>query len=496
MRLTVKITLAVLLGVALVFSAYSYFSIQREREQLKKNLSREARHVGESLRYIVSELWQQRGETVAINFLAKANKDYEQALVRWVWIEGDDILSKHAPRVPTEQLGELLNEETVSLLAESDGGSDFLLTYLPLITEGGRIGAIELSESMDELHDYVQESLRRSAMVVGASVISGLLFMGALGSIWVDRPMRRLKAQAERIGTGDFSPSDDLSGSGEIADLSATIEQMRSQLELARTAEQVANNEKIAALEKLQHTEKLATLGQLSAGIAHELGTPLNVIAGRAKLIRSDGMEVADISRSASIIGEQADRMTGIIQQLLSFARRSKTQKQQIDLNSLLNNVQPLLNPTAHEHNVTFTLNPAHEPLFVDIDPGQVQQVLLNLTLNGIQAMTAGGILNLTCKNTSEVDIPARITTKKTDWACLEVSDQGEGIDPDTLEKIFEPFFTTKAIGQGTGLGLSIAYGIIEEHGGWIDVCSTVGDGSNFTFYLPETKLESHNNES
>ncbi len=496
MRLTVKITLAVLLGVALVFSTYSYFSIQREREQLKKNLSREARHVGESLRYIVSELWQQRGETVAFNFLAKANKDYEQALVRWVWIEGDEILPNHTPRVPTEQLGELLNEETVSLLAESDDGGDFLLTYLPLITEDGRVGALELSESMDELHDYVQESLRRSAIVVGASVISGLLFMGALGSIWVDRPMRRLKAQAERIGTGDFSPSDNLSGSGEIADLSATIEQMRSQLELARTAEQVANNEKIAALEKLQHTEKLATLGQLSAGIAHELGTPLNVIAGRAKLIRSDGMEVADISRSASIIGEQADRMTGIIQQLLSFARRSKTQKQQIDLNSLINNIQPLLNPTAHEHNVTFVINPADTPLFVNIDPGQVQQVLLNLTLNGIQAMTAGGILNITCKKISKVEIPTRITTKKTDWACLEVSDQGEGIDPETLEKVFEPFFTTKAIGQGTGLGLSIAYGIIEEHGGWIDVCSTIGKGSKFTLYLPETKQESPNNES
>ena len=496
MRLTVKITFAILLGVALIFSAYSYFSIQREREQLKKNLSRESRHVGESLRYIVSELWQQRGETTAIAFLAKANSDYDQALVRWVWIEGDEISAKHTPRVPTEQLGELLNEETVSLLAESGGGGDFLLTYLPLITADGRIGAIELSESMDELHDYVQESLQRSAMVVGASVISGLLFMGALGSLWVDRPMRRLKAQAERIGTGDFSPSDELSGSGEIADLSATIEQMRRQLELARIAEQEANDEKIDALEKLQHTEKLATLGQLSAGIAHELGTPLNVIAGRAKLIRRDGMEIADITRSATIIGEQADRMTGIIQQLLSFARRSKTQKQQVDLNSLINNIQPLLNPTAHEHNVTFSLNPATDPLFVDIDPGQVQQVLLNLTLNGIQAMTTGGTLTITGKKAPEVEIPTRISPKKTAWVALEVTDQGGGIAADALEKIFEPFFTTKDIGQGTGLGLSIAYGIIEEHGGWIDVCSTLGASSSFTIYLPETKLECHNHES
>ncbi|MCK4501767.1 MAG: hypothetical protein KAU22_01955, partial [Desulfuromonadales bacterium] len=139
MRLTVKISFAVLLAVALVFSAYSYFSIQREREQLKKNLSREARHIGESLRYIVSELWQQRGEKVAIAFLAKANEDYKQALVRWVWVEGE-MLAKHQPRVPIEQLSDLLNEETVALLAASPEGKDFLLTYLPLITDGGRIG--------------------------------------------------------------------------------------------------------------------------------------------------------------------------------------------------------------------------------------------------------------------------------------------------------------------------------------------------------------------
>ncbi len=107
MRLTVKITFAVLLGVALIFSAYSYFSIQREREQLKKNLSREARHIGESLRYLVTELWQERGEEVAIAFLKKANQEYEQTLVRWVWIEVD-VLPQYQSRVPVDKLGDLL----------------------------------------------------------------------------------------------------------------------------------------------------------------------------------------------------------------------------------------------------------------------------------------------------------------------------------------------------------------------------------------------------
>jgi len=486
MRLTIKITFAVLLGVVLIFSAYSYLSIQREREQIKKNLSREARHIGESLRVIVTELWQQRGETAALEFLERANLGYSHTLVRWVWIL-KDAAPEYRPRVPLDQLDDLRDEETVSLLAGSEDGRDFLLTYLPLLTGDGRLGAIELSESMDEMHDYVQESLRRSALVIGASIVSGLLFMGVLGSIWIDRPMRKIRAQAERIGTGDFSTSMNLAGKGEIAELSSTIERMRGQLALAREAEQRANDEKIAALEKLRHTERLATLGQLSAGMAHELGTPLNVIAGRAKLIRSQGMPPEDIDRSARIIGEQTERMTEIMRQLLSFARRGESRKQQVDANSLLRMVEPLLEPMAHKNRVVLELVKAEQPIPVQADPGQLQQVLLNLMLNGIQAMPEGGRLVLSCEHCEAAETPENVGADAAGWVRLQVRDQGSGIDPETLSHIFDPFFTTKDVGQGTGLGLSIAYGIVEEHGGWIAVDSEPGAGSCFSVYLPQS---------
>jgi signal transduction histidine kinase len=485
MRLTIKISIAVILGIALIFSTYSYFSIQREREQLKKNLSREARHIGESLRFLVDELWQQRGEDVAIAFLKKANQDYKHTLVRWVWLDSD-VLPEYQPRVPVDQLEGLFNEETVALLAGSPDGQDFLLTYLPLITVNGRIGAIELSESMNEMHDYVQESLRRSAIVVGVSIVSGLLFMGVLGSFWIGRPMRRLHAQAERIGTGDLTTSVNLSGTDEFAGLSATIEKMRSQLAEAREAEQLANDEKYAALEKLRHTERLATLGQLSAGIAHELGTPLNVIAGRAKLIDSSGMEGVDISRSAKIIGEQAERMTQIIRQLLSFARRGEARKQMLDLNVLLRGLQSLLEPIAKEQGIELRVEETEHVLPVYADSGQLQQIFINLTLNGIQAMADGGTLTLIGCRPEETRVPEKLKNKDGNWVGVQVCDQGHGMDPEILKQIFDPFFTTKEVGQGTGLGLSIAYGIVEEHGGWIDVNSIPGTGSCFSVYLPE----------
>lgn len=489
MRLTIKITVAVLLGIALIFSTYSYFSIQREREQLKKNLSREARHIGESLRVIVTELWDQRGQDEAIDFLRRANRSYSQTVVRWVWVE-KDAPEQFQPRVPVDQLDDLRDEETVALLAASAEGRDYLLTYLPLLVNGGRVGAIELSESMDELHDYVQESLRRSASVIGISIVSGLLLMGLLGSIWIDQPMRKLRAQAERIGTGDFTTSVNLPGRDEIAELSTTIERMRGQLAEAREAEQAATTAKFEALEKLRHTERLATLGQLSAGMAHELGTPLNVIAGRAKLICSAGLDTDDVQRSARIIGEQTERMTTIMRQLLSFARRGESRKQQVDLNSVLRSVQPLLEPTAHKQGVELKIVEAAGPLSVEVDSGQLQQVLLNLTLNGIQAMPDGGELTLTSGTANRVTPPETVVDRDHLWVFLAVQDRGVGIAADKLQHIFDPFFTTKDVGQGTGLGLSIAYGIVEEHGGWIEVESAPDKGSCFQVYLPGVETE------
>lgn len=484
MRLTIKITLAVLLGVALIFSIYSYYSIQRERDQLKKSLSREARHLGESLRVMVTEIWSQRGEKEAIAFLHRANQVHSETLVRWVWVESE-AAEQFLPRVPIEKLDDLFEEETVALLAASEEGRDFLLTYLPLLIDGNRIGAIELTESMNEMHDYVEESLRRSAIVVGAMAISSLLLVGILGSFWINRPMRRLRAQAERIGTGDFSTSLNLSGSDELSELGNTIERMRGQLAEAREAEQAATREKFEALEKLRHTERLATLGKLSAGMAHELGTPLNVISGRAKLISSADLSSEDIGRSAVIIGEQTERMTTIMRQLLSFARRGEARKQQVELNGVLRSVLPLLEPSAKESHVTLHLQEAEPPLMVSADPGQLQQVLLNLALNGIQAMPGGGVLELCVKAAKDVTPPDAVDNKSAAWCALQIRDQGSGIAAADLAHIFDPFFTTKEVGQGTGLGLSIAYGIMEEHGGWIDVESILGQGSCFSAYLP-----------
>ena len=484
MRLTLKITIAVLLSAALLFSLHSYLSIRRERVQMQERLSREALQLGQSLRVMLTEIWRTGGERAAIGFVDSANFVSGPLRVRWVWLE-DQAPSRYRSRAPDEQLAPLRRGENLSLMLEARDGHDFLITYLPVQTDRGRLGAIELSESLDEMHGYLRESLQRSALLLAATVGSGLLLMLILGSFWVNRPLRRLTEAARRIGTGDFSTAVTVSGRDELAELSETIDQMRSQLAEARAAQQAANEAKLEALEKLRHTERLATLGRLSAGMAHELGTPLNVIAGRAKLIAGQDLSADDTRRSARIIGQQAERMTAIMRQLLDFARRGQARKQPVELNGLVQGVVELLAPTARKQSVELDWQAAEETLTVDADPGQLQQVLLNLAMNGIQAMPDGGRLELRLEPQGELIRPGSEASQPGRWCGIRVADQGQGIAGEDLPHIFDPFFTTKDIGQGTGLGLSIAYGIVEEHGGWIEVVSTPGEGSLFSVFLP-----------
>ncbi|ORJ62184.1 sensor histidine kinase [Geothermobacter hydrogeniphilus] len=479
MRLTLKIAVALLLTVALLFAIYSWQTVKRERVQIKANLSREARQVGIVLRQMTAEIWQTRGERGAMIFLKRNRRLEGGQRVRWVWLEGetsDRFTPLQDPKLEATHQGEI-----VTLLAETDEGKDYLFTYLPLVTPGGRLGAVEVSESLAEMHGYVRESMRRSAFMLATAVACSLLLITVIGSIWVDRPVKKLAAHAERIADGDFSGPVESDSRDEFGLLAGALEKMRGQLASARTADQA----RLDALEKLRHTERLATLGRLSAGMAHELGTPLNVIAGRAKLLSRDGLTAEEVQRNARIIGDQAQRMTLIMRQLLDFARRGELRKHPLELSGLATTVINLVHPAAEKQGVELQLDIRQPDVRAAADAGQLQQVLINLSMNGIQAMPEGGVLVLRVDRPREVSPPAEVDHPGP-WVSLAVSDQGTGIDEKNLQQLFDPFFTTKEIGQGTGLGLSIAWGIARDHGGWIGVESTLGKGSCFTLYLPE----------
>jgi two-component system NtrC family sensor kinase len=262
------------------------------------------------------------------------------------------------------------------------------------------------------------------------------------------------------------------------------LNHMCTQLKTSQAEVHAEMEARLHTQEQLRHADRLKTVGSLASGIAHELGTPLNVVSGRANLIASGRLASSEIADSARTIKEQVQRMTLIIQQLLAFARRKSPKRVAVDLRSVVQHTFDMLKPLADQQCAVLTLTADSMPVLVRVDTGQIQQVLMNLVTNAWQSMPAGGQITLEVSH-AIIHPPSELTSAAGPYACVSVTDQGAGILPADLVHIFDPFFTTKDVGQGTGLGLSIAYGIVQDHGGWIDVQSHPGQGTRMTVYVP-----------
>ena len=184
------------------------------------------------------------------------------------------------------------------------------------------------------------------------------------------------------------------------------------------------------------------------------------------------------------IVAEQAGRITTIIRQLLDFARRRGPEKSVRDLRSVAAGAVSLLAPLAQKRGVAIALRQPDAPLDVELDGGQIHQVLANLIVNALDAMPDGGTITVTVSR-ARAEPPGELHQTPADYARVEVRDEGAGIPDDVLPHVFEPFFTTKDVGEGTGLGLSVAYGLVREHGGWIAAQNGPDRGSLLTIYLP-----------
>jgi two-component system NtrC family sensor kinase len=238
--------------------------------------------------------------------------------------------------------------------------------------------------------------------------------------------------------------------------------------------------------EQLIHAEKLSAIGQLVAGVAHELNNPLTSVSGYTQLLLRDTKLAGEIRDDLKQIHTQAERAARIVQNLLVFAREHKAERLLINLNDVVRNTLNLRAYQLRVDNITVALElDANLPMTV-ADPYQLQQVILNLINNAHHAITErGGPGKITLRTTTGAHAAAESMSAQPAMVTVSVSDTGVGIPERMLNKIFDPFYTTKPVGQGTGLGLSICYGIMQEHGGRIWADSEVGAGTTVTVELP-----------
>jgi two-component system, NtrC family, sensor kinase len=371
--------------------------------------------------------------------------------------------------------------------------SEVYSVIMPVRISAARRGAFEISQPTDFIKAKYASARRNIALITLALFAAIIVVVLLVMRYNLLRPIKELLIGAKAIGQGDLAYRVITPWSGnEIAQLASEFNRMAESLAKQRLAAERQAEERLALERELRHSERLASVGRLAAGVAHEMGAPLNVIKGRVEMLRErpDGPSEKR-ARNLDIIGAQADTIADIVRQLLTLARPFHLRREAIEPVSLIATVVELIETDAAKSGVMVEVprNNHHCSNVVEGDRALLQQSLMNICINALHAMAQGGRLLI------EVATEERRKNGGT-FVGLRVSDTGSGIPPENLAHIFDPFFTTKEVGKGTGLGLSVARRIIEEHDGWIEAANQTEGGATFTIWLPATPGDGRPGES
>jgi len=396
------------------------------------------------------------------------------------------------PDITPAQLRRLATLADVPGLAFSEIEADHYLHAISLRVATGQqenanivIGMLEVTKPSGALA-ATADDISRAVVLVLLIVIVTTVMVGALASRFVSRPITKLLRGIDDVAKGDLSHAILSERDDEIGAIATRFNDMTYSLRESRAETERQNEAKLALEQRLGQTEKLATIGQLAAEIAHEVGTPLNVIAGRARSIQKKAKDPEAVEKNAEIVAEQTARITRIIQRLLDFTRRKvgHHERAEVDLAELASTTLELLAGQFSAAKVRTRLERDDTLPRVAGDPDRLQQVLINLLLNAQQAMPDGGTITVEL-HVDKRTRPGLEANAEQAFVRCSVTDTGAGIPADIREKIFDPFYTTKEDRGGTGLGLAVCSGIVKEHDGWLEIDDAAGGGTVFRVYLP-----------
>ncbi|MCC9603052.1 HAMP domain-containing histidine kinase [Stieleria sp. JC731] len=475
MRLAAKLILLFLCGLFLIVGVFAYATVQREKQATIEQHQRYATELADMLE---QQRRQKASEAEAVKPPPVPQRTTTKRLIQIRRVELASDEQSRQPRVPRDRI--LYSQQVTTITMTEPEGVERLYTYVPL-ESGERDNSSDAENERLEVSAPDIDSDKRVWRALGSTLLT-LLSVAGLSAVviyfggvrMVGQPLQRLIDRVNRIAEGDLSERINIHSHDELADLAVAINAMCDRLKRQRDQIESETAARLAAVEQLRHADRLRSVGRIAAGVAHEIGTPLNVVAGHAELIEAGELSGDAAKQSCRQIRTQCDRISKTISSLLAFARDGKSSRQPTDIRSVVEDTCQLLQPIARKRTSTIAIELPEEPLIAEVDPGQLQQVLTNLISNALQS------------GDSDIDVKVSASDDDTEgFVQLCVADNGNGIPQDDLDHLFDPFFTTKDVGEGTGLGLSIVHGIVHEHGGQIDVISEIGNGSTFTVRLP-----------
>jgi two-component system NtrC family sensor kinase len=357
------------------------------------------------------------------------------------------------------------------------------------------LGVVDIVYSLDDIEKKLSAStLGIAGFSVGFIVVAALL-VGFFVHRLVYVPLRDLESGAQRLSTGNLDQAIPVRSDDEFGNLASLFNGMTDALRNSRaqlqdwghTLEQKVE-ERTQELRRAQaetmRGEKLASVGLLASGVAHELNNPLTGILTFSHLMRQKLPDKSADAEDMDLVIRETKRCAAIIKRLLDFAREKHPEKKFTDLNQVIDDTVRIVEKPAHlrDIEITLDLDRTLPPIWIDAD--QIKQVVMNMLVNAQHAVEEKGSITVT---TCRAQNPRAPATETKPMVAISIVDTGCGIPEANLLRIFDPFFTSKDVGKGTGLGLSVSHGIVEAHGGLIDVQSKVGEGSTFRVFLPLT---------
>ena len=396
---------------------------------------------------------------------------------------GDNIIaSTFAPAQQVALAAQLRKSSSDKAVLPSEvqlGNERYLASTLSLYRGSGPPVSMSVLKSFDKATAFLT-ALNRVLLGLGLfSVLAGSVLVFIISHTFT-RPLYDLVRGVRALDSGDFEYPLDSTGGDEVAEVTATFDRMRGNLQKTLTEQKQLE-------QRLRQAHKMEAIGRLAGGVAHDFNNLLTIIRGHGDLLFERAAAAGSDRHSLEQIQKAANRAVSMTRQLLAFSRMQVLEPRILDLNAVVGDMGKMLPRLIGEH-IDLAINLGADLFMVKADPSQIEQVILNLVVNARDAMPSGGRISVKTSNTTlgQAQASQRSPMTPGQYVVLCVSDTGHGMDEKTKALIFEPFFTTKEIGKGTGLGLATVYGVVKQSGGFIWVESSLGNGTTFEIYLPK----------
>jgi two-component system NtrC family sensor kinase len=469
-------TLAMLVCVTPVLAGYMYFSIGHSTKIYAEDLKRETRATSRALQAAL-EVDIAEGDWKAVkNAFERIQRDgVEAALLDTsgrVKFSLFDFPLLPPPPIPA--LNNVLNGKPAEFM-HIRGSFYWFCRVTPLAQENGKpSGVLLVAQEWSDVHEDIRHRVIASVFAGTFALALIAVLIPLVSRRYVSQPLSELSRKVSQFSTVEEKRLD--GASNEVEFLTEEFQRLDQELATAKQRLIDEGKRKIELERRLRHSDKLATIGTLASGLAHEIGTPLNVIRGRAEYLLHADANPSKTTEGLETIVSQIDRITKIVRMLLDFSSRREVARHPRDVREIVDATLNLLQTEAHRRGVRIIADLPGLPLIVKCEAGQLQQVFINLAMNALDAMSdAGGTFRISAE-THKAGNVQRLR--------LLFEDTGSGVAEGDRERIFDPFFTTKEPGKGTGMGLAISQSIVREHDGEIEV-EQARTGARFVVTLP-----------